>query len=166
LILALAMTRRMKVTVPLCQAHRRHWLGKNVVGIVGLVLLLAIGTLGIIILRQVNMPRDTADRLGGILCGGTFFALFLWLVVMIILEARLMKAAEISERGITLRGLSPLFLQALWEQRLERRAELIDEEEEEELPPVPRRPQAGEFFDPNAARRRHLPPEDVEGNDS
>jgi rRNA maturation protein Nop10 len=161
IILAFALTKRMKVPIPLCQAHRRHWVWKNVVGIVGLVLLLTVGGIGLIVLGQTNMPRDTADRLGGILCGGTFFGFFLWLIALIILEGRAIKAAEITDRGITLRGVSPVFLQALWEHRQVRKVEVV-EEVEDELPPTPM-PAQGEFFDPNAARRRRPSPEE---NDS
>ena len=163
LILSFVMTKRMKVPVPLCQTHRRHWAWRNVVGIVGLVLLPAIGIIGIIVLGQTKMPKDTADMLGGLLCGGILFGVLLWLVSLAILEGRALKAVEITDRGITLRGVSPLFLQALWEQRQARKVELIEEEEEEPSPARPR-PQSGEFFDPNARPRRHPSPEDEEND--
>jgi hypothetical protein len=127
------------------------------------VLLPAIGIIGIIVLGQTKLPRDTADMLGGILCGGIFFGGFVWLVSLAILEGRALKAVEITDRGITVRGVSPVFLQTLWEQRQVRKVELI-EDEEEEPPPARQRPQSGEFFDPDARPRRHPPPGDEEND--
>jgi len=168
LILAFALNKRMKVPVPLCHAHRRHWMWKNIVGVAGLVMLAAIWLIGMIAIFQINMPPDMVTSLLNFMCAATGLGFFLWLVVMIILVGRVIKAVEITDRGITLRRASPLFLLALWEQRQTRKVEAFEEEEDEdeELPPARLGPQAGEFFDPNAPRRRHLPPEDVEELDS
>ena len=152
-ILSIVLTKRMKVPVSLCQVHRRHWVWRNVIGIGGLIVLPLMGVGGIIVLNQAKAQPGLDDILGGYLCAGTFIGLLLWLISLMILEGRAIKAVEITDRGITLRGVSPAYLLALWEQR--QAATVEPAEEGDQIPPPRETHQAGEFFDPDAARRRH-----------
>jgi rRNA maturation protein Nop10 len=163
-ILSIALTKRMRIPVPLCEKHRRRWAWRNAVGILGLVVLPVLGILGIIALSQSQTPQDAPSTLGGLFCGGTFFGLIIWLVTMAVLEGRAIRAAEITDRGITMRGISPAFLQALWEQRLAPNVESA--EEEDDLTRRQPSPTSGEFFDPNAPRGPEPPRKETEENDA
>jgi hypothetical protein len=111
----------MKAQLPLCPRHRHHWLGRTAFawGVGGFLL----AGFGIMIALVESGPRGGQPPkafmiLAAISCAG----LPIWLIIMLFLLATAIRPVEISEDSITLKGVSPKFVESL-EARRRRRAE-------------------------------------------
>jgi hypothetical protein len=114
-IVALIMTKRKWVDVPLCEAHRRLFLWPQLFilgGVVALVLLaiFAVSLLG----RPAGSPEA---QLGGILCPGWYLGGLVWLIAVALWLGLLIRPQEITDSSITLRNVSPEFARAFREAR-------------------------------------------------
>jgi hypothetical protein len=117
-IVALIMTWRRTVRVPLCDAHRNHWLGRSLV-IFGLFFgLLALGFAAFLLSVQEG-PRGGRQDFTGWVCLGWLVGLIAWLVVTAVLSQTAIRATEITDRSITLAGVSRAFADAYDEDRRE-----------------------------------------------
>jgi heme/copper-type cytochrome/quinol oxidase subunit 2 len=147
LIVALVLTKRMRVSVPLCDAHKNHWLTRTVVIWCSFVGLLVLGVGAMVVLDQ-NRPAGGNDPLGGYLCGGVVVGLIVWLFVAAILQATSIRTVEVTENSVTLTKVDPGFVAALKDQRAgdesagrgrRRRSEWDDEAEDDDDAPRRRR---------------------------
>jgi NADH:ubiquinone oxidoreductase subunit 6 (subunit J) len=110
-IVALVLTKRKRLDIPLCDAHKAHWLWRQLVVVGGLLVLLAVGFLAMILLSD-SRPNSDEATIGGILCGGTVLGLLAWLVLAVVLQTTTIRPREITDDSITLQGVSPEFVQA------------------------------------------------------
>lgn len=143
-ILALVMTKRMRVHVPFCEAHRNYFLSRGVYIYGGLALFFVLGAGALALVIAVNEPGNSAMQdASGYLCLGLGALGFVWLISAAIVQNVMIRATEITDDSITLTKVSAEFEKAL---RDERRDEAWDDER----PPRPRRARQdrGEFFDP------------------
>jgi hypothetical protein len=118
-IVALILTKRMTVNVPLCNEHRNHWLSRLLwmlggFGVIGAicVVVLVIGS---------NMPGKSGDDLVGFACVGGGLAAIVWLIVAAILQNTAIRASEITDDYITLTNVSGEFDDALRDDRARER---------------------------------------------
>src|SRR5262249_11943195 len=113
-IVALIMTQRMRVVVPFCALHRGHWLNRNLLvglGFLGLVLCGLGGVIGLAIADSASI--DVGHGLGAYF-GLMMLLLFVaWLAGAIVLQYTSIRTVEITDRDITLIGVSDEFVDAV-----------------------------------------------------
>jgi hypothetical protein len=154
LILVMVMTKRMTVSVPLCQQHKNHWLIRNllILGILAVVAVLVIGGFVLTAAFSDQLGQRGGD-LSGFIClaGGVLF--LAWLIAVVIIQATAIKPSEITDDTITLNRVSDAFVDAVEEAR-------DQDEEEYRARPRARRERSDRVVDPKAPRRRPAPPDD------
>jgi hypothetical protein len=158
IIVAVVLTKRMTVPLPLCERHRNYWRNRAILVYGGLVAMLVLGVLGFIAaaLLHEEGSGDSAFLIAGVGTGGLFVV---WVFTAAIVVSGGIRSAEITERSITLSGLSRDFVD---EVRLDRRGDEQDDEEDERDRAAKRRSRAraeenddrGGYYDPDHRRRR------------
>jgi hypothetical protein len=155
LIVALIMTKRMTVPVPLCDKHRRHFLWPTLLGVGALLLLLVTIFGGVILAGALEdaLDRDARDTffvvwfVGG---GALFLAV---LITACVVQIRTIRPTQITDRDITLTNVAPEFVKGF------RAGEFEDEDEEYDF----RRPRGRDADSPHVydpkTRPRPLPPD-------
>jgi hypothetical protein len=179
---AMMFMKRVTMDVPLCEKHRWHWVWPPLVTIVGLLGIFVLLFAGVGLAEAVKIDPPVVFIPVGVL----FLA---WLIVAIYLSSKAIRATEITDKSITLRGVSPDFIEALNDVRRgdddrgrrrrsrrdeddeddrprRRRARDEDDDEEDERPRAKRRPAKekddGGYYDPETRRRRRDRDEDDE----
>jgi hypothetical protein len=149
LIVALLLTRRMSVRLPVCDQHEGYWRRRTLFYTVPtvFVLLVMAGAFA----YMVSRPPGGNDSLVGWLCLGSIGLLFVWVVVAAVVQANGIRATEITDRTMTLAGLHEEFVAAVREDRARdrddrryRRLRYGDQRDDyddewEDSPPPPRR---------------------------
>jgi hypothetical protein len=144
-------TKTLTVPVPLCSKHKWHWSGRAAV--VGFTLpLIPICFLAwAIVASQFNAS-------GAVVFIPTGLTLLAWVIMaFVLLSLTGIRPTEITDRSITLRGLSDEFIQALEQERR-------GDRESEDRPRAKRRAaddeDDGSYYDPDRPRRRGRNDED------
>jgi hypothetical protein len=102
------LDRSVTVPVPLCDRHRHHWLMRYL--LIGLSLpLLSVLAAGL----NVLLSPFRGFNPGGVCCP----VLIVWAVFAVVVYHGVIRAQDIFERSITLKGVSPAFVEAVEEQR-------------------------------------------------
>ena len=126
IVVALVLTKRMRVRAPLCRAHTGHWLWRTWFTLgsffVVVVVEVALGFLSAELSRRPDLRG--AD---GWVCAGMALLGLVWLVVVAVVQSTAIRAAEITDRDITLTGVSPAFADEVRETRRRRRRDEDDE---------------------------------------
>src|SRR5262249_13477137 len=155
-IIALVLTKRMAVSVPLCHEHRGHWSSRTTITVVSLLALLLMGV-GFLVYSG-NQPAGQGD-LTDVFCLGWVTGLVAWVILVAILQAGSIRATEITERTVKLTGVNDGFIAALEEDRerdrddgRERRRRYDDvrddyDDEVDEPPPRRSRPRDDDYDD-------------------
>jgi hypothetical protein len=160
-IISEVTTRRLTVWVPYCEEHRRRPLWPVLVSVGSLIALIGLTVLLIALFHH--------SAAAGLFCVGGVPAFFVWCIAAAILTSPAIRPTEITERSITLRGVSDDFIDALEadrrgddETRPRRRAR--DEDDYDDRPRGRRRAadEDGGYYDPGAGRRRHDREDDEE----
>jgi hypothetical protein len=120
-IVALVLTKRMRVEAPMCARHRWHWAGR--------ILAVLVSLLGIIFLTALLVVLAPPDEAGAFFSLGLISGTLLLLTGGLILHFTSIRPVEITDRSITLTGVSEEFVEALEEDR-----DREQDEDEEELP--------------------------------
>ena len=112
-IVALALTKRMKVRAPFCETHRNHWTWRTRI---------IVGTfLGVVVLGMalgfVAASKALPEEMSTLMCISGGMIGFAWLVVTIVLQSTCVAAEEITDTHITLKRVSETFAEALQIQR-------------------------------------------------
>lgn len=111
-IVAILMTKKSRVEVPLCDAHKNHWLMRQLLSIgsfFALVLFLAI-TIGVAV--AIGDDNRGENVLMPFVCGGNAILFLGWLILAIILQNTAIRPTEITEDSITLTSVSDAFVEA------------------------------------------------------
>ncbi|HZU36874.1 MAG TPA: hypothetical protein VFA18_13225 [Gemmataceae bacterium] len=131
-IVAMALTKRMRVYAPFCELHRNHWRDRAlyVFGGLAVVALIGFGLVAALIMES-NAPRNQGNEtLTGWLCFGGCAVAFVWLIIAAVVENRTIHATEITKRTIVLVGVSTDFIDAVEDQRDQEEEELVALEKE------------------------------------
>jgi hypothetical protein len=117
LIVALILTKRMRVPIPLCAEHRRHWTWRGwlVGGGFFAIFLLGLGTM-ILLSATDNGPQRREDAVFGFVCFGFLGLALVWLIVAAIVQHTAIRPTQITDYDITLTNVAPGFVKALLEE--------------------------------------------------
>ena len=122
-IVAICLTKRMKVYALLCHQHQRHWLWRALYIYLGLVFFLVLGCGGIFLLTSMEQRRGANNDFAGFFFLVTLLAFLAWFISVIIVQHLAIRPTEITDRDITLTNVSPYFADAVEEERYNRRQE-------------------------------------------
>src|SRR5262249_52687578 len=132
---ALVMTKKMTVEVPICDRHRGYWWKRILLMVLPLFLLLAVG-LGLFALME-----EVEKGSGGLACIASGGLLFVWIIVFAIVQNRMIRPAEITDQEITLNCVHEDFVVAFEQRgRRSRRPRRRDyDDDDDDFEPYPRR---------------------------
>jgi len=161
---AALFSKSVTMSVPLCEKHKWHWGGRMAFFAGGFFVLLALFGVGTPVVAK-------NDHLAGFVFLPILVLLLAWLITSAILFSTQIRPREITDKSVTLTGVSEEFVEALDEERRgddedrPRRRPRYDDEDEDDRPRRKRRADDGGYYDPG--RRRRRPPSDAyeEGDD-
>jgi hypothetical protein len=110
-IVALIMTKRRHLDVPLCEEHKNHWMWRQLAVVGTLLALLLVGFVAWTAVINDQGPRGD-DELSGPLCLGWVALLVVWIIGAVIAQVTSIRPREITDVSITLLGVSPEFVRA------------------------------------------------------
>lgn len=117
IIVALILTKRMKIPVPLCPRHRKYFLRRSLFVGLGLVVII-MAAIGIIAMMSNKKPGGgNSDDFLGFAIAGTGGLFLLWLITAAVLQRNSIRATEITPQSITLGNVSSDFKSALMDVR-------------------------------------------------
>jgi hypothetical protein len=123
-IVAMILTKRMTVRVPVCNEHEGFWRRRNLV--VGLSLVAVVVVEVVFIAVAASQPQGQNNDWGGLACGGGAVLFLGWLVLVAIYSQRGLRPTEITDRFIRLTGVNQEFIHALEDDRERDREEEDD----------------------------------------
>jgi hypothetical protein len=106
-ILALILTKRMTVEVPVCDRHRGYWLKRGL-----WIFLSFVGFIGFCFAAGFALDAILVRDTIGIICLTCVAALVVWLVSAVVIQSLMIKPKEITDRSITLTKVHPDFVAA------------------------------------------------------
>lgn len=127
IIMALVMTKRMTVEVPVCDRHRGYWWKRQLFMFLPLVLFFALGVGAMVALG--NGPNNDA---GGIACAASVGIAIIWLIVAAVIQSLMVRPTEITDRTITLKNVNDDFERAVTEARRGRRSDRYDDDDDDD----------------------------------
>jgi hypothetical protein len=160
LIVALALTQKRQVSVPLCEAHKYHWVSRYTASLGGLVILLAV----YVLLVNLTTDRDLGGEYRGWLCPGGLTGLVAWAVMVVVFHFTSIRPSEITATSITLRGFSPEFVRVyeeVWAAYPDLPEDAVRERWQSRRPA----PEGDDRFCPPEEATRLPPPEDEPGEE-
>ncbi|HTU18865.1 MAG TPA: hypothetical protein VMG10_12470 [Gemmataceae bacterium] len=113
-IVAMIMTKRRTVDVPLCEQHKNHWLRRQLLVLGSFLGVLAIGFVAMMVSSDNGGGND--NPLGGIMCVGSVILLVAWVILAVIVQSTSIRPKEITDQGIALQGVSKAFVEAYEEE--------------------------------------------------
>lgn len=113
-IVALILTKRVRMRVPLCERDRNHWLWRTGGLLASFLALVILGCLAVTALVE-QAPRGPAGDLFGLVCLALVGGLVAWVIAAAVVSATTIRATEITDRSITLAGVSHDFVDAYYE---------------------------------------------------
>jgi hypothetical protein len=178
-ILAMVMTKRMSVKVPLCKEHKGHWTMRT--------LCILLGFLGLLVFVGLAIALSSEDSdLAGLVWMVTGVLLLAWLIMVIIFQYTAIRPTEITDRSITLTGVNEGYIEALREDRGDsddddrprrsrrrdnddddrpRKRRRLPEDEEDEAPRPKTKDRSDGVYDPKKSKRRQEDSEAIQGDD-
>jgi hypothetical protein len=130
-VVAVAVTKRMTVPLPLCRRHRNYWRNRALFTYGGLALIVFLIVGGLVAVAVFD-DGSGGSPYAAVLLGG-LLVFVVWLLAAAVMQGTGIRPGQITDRGIELIGVSRDFAEAV---REERRG---DEEEEEDDRPRRRR---------------------------
>ena len=122
-IVAAILTKRATMLAPMCTAHRRHWMIRTAVMVIGLLAIVVLIVLLIVVSSEPPGRRnDLLPAIFGFALVGGGFA---WIVAMIVLGLAGIRPQEITDYDLTLQGVSDQFADDF--------DRCVEEEEEKEI---------------------------------
>jgi hypothetical protein len=123
LILALVLTKKMTVRVPVCERHVGYWKRRGLT--LGLSFLAVVGfAIGALIATGGKDPGKDIDT--GLLCLGAVLLFVAWLFTAAIYQTIGMRPIEITDRFIRFTGVSKAFVDAIEDDRERDRQEEVE----------------------------------------
>ncbi|MFL5340643.1 MAG: hypothetical protein ACJ8F7_10875 [Gemmataceae bacterium] len=108
-IIAMVLTKRMRVEVPVCERHRGYWWKRYMLMWIPLLVLALFG-IGAMIAAS-NAGKVIGDWVG-FACVGSAGLGLIWLITAAVIQSMMIRPREITDRTITLRNVSVGFADA------------------------------------------------------
>lgn len=127
IIVALIMTKRRALDVPLCASHKHHWLMRQLLVVGSLFAMLGLGLVAFIGSTAINNGRGN-DAVSGVVCIGWVVLMIGWIVLAAVVQYTTIRPNEITDTSITLVSVAEPFVEAYEEEyrvsprRVDRRA--------------------------------------------
>ncbi len=128
-IVALILTKRRTLHVPLCDEHRNHWSWRALVFGLGFLVLVVVGILGFALTTE---PNPLNKQIRGITVLILFVGGLAWLILAAVLQNSAIRATHITDRDMTLVKVAPEFVQAV----RGRRGGYDEDDEDDDIPCV------------------------------
>jgi len=112
-IAALATQQRLGLRAPLCVNHQSHWFTRSLIIWLSLLGIVVLGIGCFVLVEAQQAGRPTNDAVLGVVCIGATVMLVSWVVLVIVLQSTAVRAKEITDRTITLTGVSSRFVEAM-----------------------------------------------------
>ena len=125
LIVAAILTERVRCYTLFCDRHRKHWLVRTLIvwGAFVAVLVVIAGSFIILASLEGRLNKSAQETLSGLLCFGSVLLILCWLISIPITQLTAIHPADVTETRLTLKCVSPEFVDAVKEHRERRRAE-------------------------------------------
>lgn len=113
-IVAVCLTKRMRLLAPMCEDHKKHWYWRSLIMVGGLLALIVL----IIAAATISEEKRALDdqTMTYVWSGVAGFG-FVWLVTVAILHGNAIRPREITDDEMTLIGVAPEFRDAMEEDR-------------------------------------------------
>jgi hypothetical protein len=111
-IVAFILTKRKGLNIPLCAAHKYHWLWRNVIGLGGLLGVVGLFVAGIAMFTAQPGSGQRSNDIAGLYFLGVLLLLVVWLIALIVGQFTVIRPAKITDESITLRRVSRKFIEA------------------------------------------------------
>ena len=105
------LARRMSVHLPLCKRHLRNRRRRNVATLVSVLAILALGAASYVCMQLWPGRLDDPPCAG--MCGGCVLLFVAWGLVVAVVDLRVIRASEITDRSLTLSNVSGQFVLAV-----------------------------------------------------
>lgn len=137
LIVAIITTEHIRCFTLFCPRHKHYFLFRSlfVWGLLFVVLAVIIGGMVFAFGLSDTASQSTQNFLGGSVCIGSILLLFGWLVSIPISQVTAIHPANPTERRVTLKRVSPAFVEAVHQYRAERKGRERQEDYREHFQP-------------------------------
>lgn len=113
-IVAFITTKKRSIEAPLCEAHKNHWLYRQLLVLGSLFGVILVGAVSWVFMldNDNDFGRGRNNDLGGFLCAGSVLLLILWVIFAVVVQFNSIRAKEITDRDMTLAGVAQEFVRA------------------------------------------------------
>jgi hypothetical protein len=155
-IVAAILTRRARCYTHFCPKHKNHWLVRALfIWGAFVAMLVGIGT-AFAVLAAIAGKSLEGTRTGFSLCLGSYVLILCWLVLIPVIQATAIHTGDVTDRRLTLKRVSPAFVEAVRDNRDRPRAEDAHQDAGHLARPRASEP-SQDVYDPE--RRRPIDPE-------
>ena len=122
-IVAIILTEHIRCYTLFCERHKKYWLVRNLSIWVGLVVILALIFGGFALAASLSgqVSRSMEDILFGSMCIGSVVLLLCWLISIPLSQVTAIHPANATEYELTLKRVSPAFVEAVRQHRANRK---------------------------------------------
>ncbi len=156
-IVAMVLTKRMRLQIPLCDAHKSNWLVRALIiwgsFVVFLGMIVLIGAVLFALDEQRRRAGSAESGFSGFLCLGIVGGAIAWLISIPIIQNTAIHVTQITDSSITLTKVSPRFVEAVRAKRQDLDEELYEGKARSQQQRRARS-ESEQYYDPNALRRR------------
>lgn len=118
-VVAAILTENIRCYTLFCPRHKNHWFVRNLIvwGAFAAILVLILGGVFLVGSLSGTVSRSTENILFGSLCVGSFVLMLCWFISIPLTQITAIHPADTTERHLTLKRVSPAFVEAVREYR-------------------------------------------------
>lgn len=114
-IIAMILTKRMTVNMPMCDEHRTYWRKRALWTWLTFAIVVLGSISGIGFLQTINPPQR--DEYFSYVCFGSVIGFVAWIILLVVLQSTAIKPKMITEHSITLVKVHQDFIDQLKQER-------------------------------------------------
>jgi hypothetical protein len=129
-IVAAVLTEKIRCCTLFCPRHKNHWRVRTLIiwGSFVAIPVLIFGGFILVAMLSGQLSEATQDKLFGLVCMGAALLAFCWLLSIPLIQETAIHPSNGTERGLTLKRVSPAFVDAVEEYRENRKSRREPEE--------------------------------------